>query len=338
MKTLLTYIFAAASILAQSSEVPGNRTFTGIVDMSASTTQKDRQGLSLPATCVAGEKFTLLSTTPYTTGPFYQQQCTSTNNWTSGFWLNNAGVPRSGGGFIYSTLGSSLTKPSPPPSNTGTNSALNVLNISGGTAGIDPHLVRAEHVVEELNSTDTTNANTFQGLYVEALTNVNTATNLTGVSDAGGLSAALFQVSHYGSGTISRTGGVDSSIVIESTAGPVLDVIGYNARPLDNLSSPLVPVPTFKAFKAETTNTSGSIGTRYGFYDAGVNPAACTVTCWSFYSVSGLNWFGGGIAQPLVTPSSSTAACTTGQIEFDAAFIYTCVATNTWRRAATSSF
>lgn len=38
------------------------------------------------------------------------------------------------------------------------------------------------------------------------------------------------------------------------------------------------------------------------------------------------------------TPASSSAACTQGNIEFDAAFIYVCVATNTWRRMATSSF
>jgi len=40
----------------------------------------------------------------------------------------------------------------------------------------------------------------------------------------------------------------------------------------------------------------------------------------------------------LSTPASSSAACTTGQLVFDSAFIYTCVATNTWRRVATSSF
>ena len=38
------------------------------------------------------------------------------------------------------------------------------------------------------------------------------------------------------------------------------------------------------------------------------------------------------------TPASSLAACVQGQIEFDAAYLYTCVATNTWRRVASSSF
>jgi hypothetical protein len=34
------------------------------------------------------------------------------------------------------------------------------------------------------------------------------------------------------------------------------------------------------------------------------------------------------------TPASSSAACTQGQMEFDATYIYTCVATNTWHRAS----
>jgi hypothetical protein len=36
------------------------------------------------------------------------------------------------------------------------------------------------------------------------------------------------------------------------------------------------------------------------------------------------------------TPASSSDACIAGQIAFDASYIYTCVATNSWRRAATA--
>ena len=35
---------------------------------------------------------------------------------------------------------------------------------------------------------------------------------------------------------------------------------------------------------------------------------------------------------PFGTPSSSTASCTTGQLEMDATYFYSCVATNTWHR------
>ena len=40
----------------------------------------------------------------------------------------------------------------------------------------------------------------------------------------------------------------------------------------------------------------------------------------------------------LATPSSSSAPCTAGQIGADANYIYICVATNTWKRSALSSF
>lgn len=40
----------------------------------------------------------------------------------------------------------------------------------------------------------------------------------------------------------------------------------------------------------------------------------------------------------LATPSSSSAPCTAGQIGADAKYIYVCVAANTWKRSALSSF
>jgi hypothetical protein len=42
--------------------------------------------------------------------------------------------------------------------------------------------------------------------------------------------------------------------------------------------------------------------------------------------------------ETLTTPASSSAACTTGQFTDDANFHYVCVATNTWKRVALSSF
>ena len=38
------------------------------------------------------------------------------------------------------------------------------------------------------------------------------------------------------------------------------------------------------------------------------------------------------------TPSSSSAQCQTGQIEFDSNYLYACTAPNTWKRAAWSTF
>jgi hypothetical protein len=38
------------------------------------------------------------------------------------------------------------------------------------------------------------------------------------------------------------------------------------------------------------------------------------------------------------TPASSSAACRAGQVTFDTNYEYFCIATNTWKRAALSSF
>jgi len=58
-----------------------------------------------------------------------------------------------------------------------------------------------------------------------------------------------------------------------------------------------------------------------------------------------VNTFGvmSGIGQPcgaipFATPATSSAACTVPQFSYDAAYLYTCVATNTWRRIASVSF
>jgi len=45
-----------------------------------------------------------------------------------------------------------------------------------------------------------------------------------------------------------------------------------------------------------------------------------------------------GMFPAIGTPASSSAACQTGQIEFDANYLYACTASNTWKRSALSSF
>jgi hypothetical protein len=46
----------------------------------------------------------------------------------------------------------------------------------------------------------------------------------------------------------------------------------------------------------------------------------------------------GGFHLNLATPSSSSSECTAGQIGADAKYVYVCVAANTWKRSALSSF
>jgi hypothetical protein len=38
------------------------------------------------------------------------------------------------------------------------------------------------------------------------------------------------------------------------------------------------------------------------------------------------------------TPASSSAACQTGQIQFDSNYLYACTAPNTWKRTALTTF
>jgi hypothetical protein len=49
-------------------------------------------------------------------------------------------------------------------------------------------------------------------------------------------------------------------------------------------------------------------------------------------------WRSNAYTQVFGAPASSSATGVQGQIMFDDAYVYTCVASNTWRRAATSSF
>ena len=55
-------------------------------------------------------------------------------------------------------------------------------------------------------------------------------------------------------------------------------------------------------------------------------------------TVSATTGAGAGFQEALYTPASSTAACTAGQFADDANFHYVCVAANTWKRVALSSF
>jgi hypothetical protein len=45
-----------------------------------------------------------------------------------------------------------------------------------------------------------------------------------------------------------------------------------------------------------------------------------------------------GMSPATGTPSSSSAACQTGQLQFDSNYLYACTAPNTWKRTAWSSF
>ena len=51
-----------------------------------------------------------------------------------------------------------------------------------------------------------------------------------------------------------------------------------------------------------------------------------------------VNRGGSGFVGPLLTPSSSSAPCKRGAIQWDEAFIYVCTARDVWKRSALSAF
>jgi hypothetical protein len=72
-----------------------------------------------------------------------------------------------------------------------------------------------------------------------------------------------------------------------------------------------------------------------------------SIAIWGFENPSLFRWQSpdgstyfdnSGFNSALKTPSSSSASCRQGQIEWDANFIYVCTATNTWKRSALSTW
>jgi len=168
-----------------------------------------------------------------------------------------------------------------------------------------------------------------------------TPTSVVGI-DASGVVAGI--------GTNASTGNVygvrANEAVVDGFGGTtsatnVYDFFAENSAP----NSEGYPVPPF---------SSGTITNYYGVY---IQQHTAGVNNWNLYSVGGQNYFGGnvGIGTPTpgalldvngtsiileqsYTPANSSSTCTTGTESWDANYEYRCVATNTWKRAALSSF
>ena len=134
--------------------------------------------------------------------------------------------------------------------------------------------------------------------------NINLATgNITG---AGSIAAA---------GNIVTTGSLISGVNIDATG--TMNVSG--AVTLAGTAGDVTAAAHGNAYIAES-------GTAY------VADGGTLVT--GTVSVDGpLSFTGAGaLIIPFATPATYTATCTQGQIEFDATYLYTCVATDTWHR------
>jgi hypothetical protein len=100
-------------------------------------------------------------------------------------------------------------------------------------------------------------------------------------------------------------------------------VAGYAPLTTSNDVAFLVDGET--GFSATVTQASASAGLSHGSNTVNV-------------SAMGVYLAGSYLLPSTATPASAAAACTAGQTAFDADFIYRCVATNTWKRAALSTW
>lgn len=111
-----------------------------------------------------------------------------------------------------------------------------------------------------------------------------------------------------------------SSAILES--GATVDGNVFGAAVVTNMDAD----PGGTAYGIHLTENGSYLD--YGFYQAGSSP----------------NYFGGkitsntGLNIPTGTPSSASDTCITGDIEWDSSYIYICIATDTWKRAAISTW
>jgi hypothetical protein len=95
--------------------------------------------------------------------------------------------------------------------------------------------------------------------------------------------------------------------------------------------------PTY-SYDAKDTTHFADLGS--GFLFEGIHSDSGSMPFLGLQNASGVPFatFYGPQIVPLYTPASSSAPCTTGQLADDASYHYVCVASNTWKRVALTSF
>lgn len=148
--------------------------------------------------------------------------------------------------------------------------------------------------------------------------------------------------------------------IINSGSGTIDTAYGPISQILNNGAGTIAAAQEFTTFffsqsGATTENDGLVVGTPVVVGSASLGIAkgidikeqcgAGITSCYEMDSEgTGLNHFGGavkadvGFQETLTTPASSSAECTAGQFTDDANYHYVCTATNTWKRAALSTF
>ena len=165
------------------------------------------------------------------------------------------------------------------------------------------------------------------------------ATTIQGVSTTGTGSVVLASspalvTPNLGTPTVLHLNSADqlplSGINIIANNTIASNIAGGTANPAANTLTAVLD--------AIMSNSRGSILYRGASAWSALSPGTSGQVLQTGGSSADPSWTNSGGSAPFGTPATSGATCTQGQIEFDASYVYTCVATNTWRRVATSSF
>lgn len=127
----------------------------------------------------------------------------------------------------------------------------------------------------------------------------------TQVSGGGGLSIP---------GALTPSGGVSGNLHL-NTAGAQLSLM-----PSSGSIAPFAYATDKANISFSNAEGDGIVLNSYGVDASTATIGSLTVT--------------GSLVVPFGTPASATAACTKGQLEMDATYLYSCVATNTWLRTS----
>ena len=148
--------------------------------------------------------------------------------------------------------------------------------------------------------------------------------------------AGVFAATLYANSTITPAGTSYAARFQPSKGSPWSEVWTVEASDtkLYQVRSTTVPSPTVTFQPSQLALAAGSLV--YGS-SAGVGTALAAGTNGHVLTLSG-GYPAWAAAAASATPASATAACTTGAVQFDAAYIYVCHATNTWKRAAVATW
>jgi hypothetical protein len=350
---LLAAVFASPAV-CQNQTLVDLRTQSKSVDFSAANTTKPfKTGTPLPATCGVGEMFYKSDAPPGAN----LYGCTSLNNWTLQTGSIIPGVAGNGG-KVLSTDGSSLSWGALAGDVSGAPSTLTVTQIQG--RAVSSSAPGSGQTLVWNTSTSRWEPQTLAGgggggatlssQLGDLATTLTNATTLTigancALSTPCNVRYGNTTYAFTGSATVTLTSGTGTAFVYIARGGVLtvghnltlscssacLAQSGVNQFPADS-----VPLATRTATNGSWDPTGGI--DRRAFQSAKVVTAGTGLITADTSGNTAVSVDGNLVGLRVAIPANSASACTAGTWSMDPSFYYLCVATNTWRRTAISSF